>query len=37
MEKFNTYETPEIVILELDVTDVIATSLPGSGPVGDDW
>ena len=37
MVKLNTYESPEILILELDEKDLITTSA-GDGPVtGEDW
>lgn len=37
MEKFNKYETPEVIILELNKEDVIATSIGDSGMVEIDW
>ncbi len=37
MQELNNYETPEVLILELEKKDVIATST-GTGPVVDsDW
>jgi len=37
MQKLNTYESPEVLILELEKKDIITTST-GTGPVvKDDW
>lgn len=37
MKQFNNYETPEIVILELNKEDLITTSIGDSGVVEIDW
>ena len=37
MEKMNKYETPDIVILELNKDDVIVASIGDSGVVEIDW
>ena len=37
MEKFNKYEAPEVIIMELAKEDVIATSIGDSGMVEIDW
>ena len=39
VKKLNNYETPEIIILELNKNDLITTSIGDSGVVeiGDEW
>lgn len=37
MKQFNNYETPEIVILELNKEDLITTSIGDSGVIEIDW
>ena len=37
MKQFNNYESPEIIILELEEKDLITTSIGDSGVVEIDW
>ena len=37
MRQFNSYEAPEIVIMELSEKDLITTSIGDSGVVEIDW
>lgn len=37
MKQLNNYETPEIIIVELDKEDLITTSIGDSGIVEIDW